>query len=73
MTLKFKVRSFSRAYISSTTTHAKATNVFDSNVLWVRQFIPTTAKCVTLTDDLEVQGHINMHMTLPISASTHAI
>ena len=32
---------------------------FVSNVLWVREFIAATAKCVTtFTDDLEIQGHM---------------
>jgi len=48
---------------------------FVSNVLvlWVIQFIPTTAKCVALMNDLKIQGRVILHMTLPISASTHAI
>jgi hypothetical protein len=64
---------------------------FVSNVFWVREFIAATAKCVTVTDDLEIQGHmifqvylcffacyleylfseiqghVIMHVTLPIS------
>jgi len=28
---------------------------------------------VTLTDDLEIQSHIILFLTLPISASTHSI
>jgi len=31
---------------------------FVFNVLWVREFIAATAKCVTFTDDLEIQGHM---------------
>src|ERR1700733_7128832 len=31
---------------------------FAYNVLWVREFIAATAKCVTFTDDLEIQGHM---------------
>jgi len=30
-----------------------------------------TAKCVKLTIDLEIQGHIILHVTLPISTTTH--
>ena len=28
---------------------------------------------MTLTDDLEIQGHVILHVTLPASASTHSI
>ena len=31
------------------------------NVLWVREFIQATEKCVTLTDYLEIQGHMTLH------------
>jgi len=27
---------------------------------------------VTLTNDLEIQGHMNLHVTLPILGVTHA-
>jgi len=46
---------------------------FVSNVLRVSEFIPPTRICVTLTDDLEIQGHVILHIILPISASTPAI
>ena len=38
------------------------------NVLWVGKFSPGTAKCVNLTDDLEIQGYIILHVPLPIKA-----
>ena len=41
---------------------------FVSNVLGVREFTPATDKCVTLTEDLEIQGHMIFYMTIPISA-----
>jgi len=44
---------------------------FVSNVLWVSEFIPPTPICVTLTDDLDIQGHVIVHVTLPISATKH--
>jgi len=43
-----------------------------SNVSWARAFMPHTPICVTLTYDLEIQVHMNLHGTLPISATTHA-
>jgi len=50
-------------------------NEFDfvSIVLWVRWFIPTTAKCTALTDDLEIQGRMIFHVTLPLPFTTHAV
>jgi len=38
---------------------------FVFNVLWVREFIAATAKCVTFTDDLEIQGHMLFYVTIP--------
>ena len=38
-------------------------NFFVSNVLWVRESIPTSHKCVTPTDDLETQGHVMLYVT----------
>jgi len=35
-------------------------------------FIPPTPTGVTLTDDLDSQGRMILHMTLPISVPTHA-
>jgi len=46
---------------------------FLSNFLWVREFIPPTPVCVTLTDDLEIQGQVILQATSPISATTHAV
>ena len=40
---------------------------FVFNVLWVREFIAATAKCVTFTDDLEIQGHMLFYVTIPSS------
>ena len=37
--------------------------LFVSNVLWVRESIPTSHKCVTFTDDLEIQGHVMLYLT----------
>jgi len=34
--------------------------------------MPGTEKCVTSTDDLEIQGYIILHVTLPISTTAHA-
>ena len=45
---------------------------FVFNVLWVREFIAATAKCVTFTDDLEIQGHMLFYVTIPIVASAHS-
>ena len=42
---------------------------FVSNVLGVREFTPATDKCLTLTEDLEIQGHMIFYMTIPISAT----
>src|SRR5688572_19533799 len=39
-------------------------NFFVFNVLWVREFIAATAKCVTFTDDLEIQGHMLFYVTI---------
>jgi len=36
--------------------------MFVSNVFRVREFIPATAKGVTLTDDLQIQGHMTLHV-----------
>ena len=36
---------------------------FVSYVFWVREFIPTSHKCVTFTDDLETQGHVMLYVT----------
>ena len=36
---------------------------FVSYVLWLREFIPTSHKCVTFTVDLETQGHMISYMT----------
>src|SRR6218665_3118254 len=55
-------------------THAIATNlVFSLIFWWVREFIPPTPVCVTLTDDLEIQGQVILQATSPISATTHAV
>lgn len=35
-------------------------------------FIPGTEKYMTLTYDLEIQGQMILHVTLPISPTTHA-
>jgi len=49
----------------SATTHAVATNLVSFlMLLWVRWFIPTTAKCVALTIDLEIEGRMILHMKL---------
>jgi len=40
---------------------------FVFNVLWVREFIAATAKSVTFTDDLEIQGHMLFYVTIPSS------
>jgi hypothetical protein len=45
------------------TTHAIVMILFVSNVLWVRESIPTSHKCVTFTDDLEIQGHVMLYLT----------
>ena len=39
---------------------------FVSSVLLVREFIPATTKFATFTDDLEMQGHVILLVTLPI-------
>ena len=39
-----------------------------SNALSVREFIPTIPKCVTFTDDLEIQGQIILNV---ISENSH--
>jgi len=57
----------------SASKHAALKIFFVFDVLWVREFIPPTPICVTLTDDLEIQGLVMLHMTLPISASTYGI
>jgi len=44
-------------------------NSFIYNVLWVIKFSPGTAKCVSLTDDLEIQGYVILHVILPISTT----
>ena len=44
------------------TTHAIVMIAFVSNVLWVRESIPTSHKCVTFTDDLETQGHVILYV-----------
>jgi len=36
--------------------------MFVSNVFLVREFIPAIAKGVTLTDDLQIQGHMILHV-----------
>jgi len=36
--------------------------MFVSNVFWVREFIPATTKGVTLTDYLQIQGHMILHV-----------
>ena len=36
---------------------------FVSDVLWVRESIPTSHKCVTFMDDLETQGHVMLCVT----------
>jgi len=35
--------------------------------------MPTTAKCVTFTDELEIQGPMSLNVTLPISSTAHAV
>ena len=35
-----------------------------SNVFWVRKSIPTSHKCVTFTDDLEIQGHVILYVPM---------
>jgi len=57
----------------SVSKHAILKIFFVSNVLWIKEFVRPSPICVTLTDNLEIQGHMILHMTLPISASTHAI
>ena len=47
-------------------------NSFVYNVFWVKKFSPGTAKCMSLMDDLEIQGYIILHETLPISTTAHA-
>ena len=42
-----------------------------SNDLWVMEFISTTEKCVTLTDDLAIHGHLIFHMALPSGGTRH--
>ena len=36
---------------------------FVSSVLWVRESIPTSHKCVSFMDDLETQGHVMLYVT----------
>ena len=58
---------------SSFPTHARATKyVFVSKVFCLRKFIPGTAKSMTLTYDLGIQGNMILHAILPISATTRA-
>ena len=37
--------------------------IFVSNVQRVREFIPPTPICVALKYDLEIQGHVILHVT----------
>src|SRR6218665_1748014 len=57
----------------SASKHAILKIFFVSNVLRVSKFIPPKPISVTLTDDLEIQGHAIWHMTVPISATTRAV
>lgn len=43
-----------------------------SDVLWLREFIPATEKCMALTDYLEIEGHMIFHDLTYISATTHS-
>jgi len=58
--------------VISVSRQATLNNSFVYNVLWVKKFSPGTTKCVTLMDDLEIQGYIVLHVTLPISTTAHA-
>src|SRR6218665_2240915 len=58
----------------SASTHAIATNLVFSLIFYGSgNFIPPTPICVTLTDDLEIQGQVILQVTSHISATTHAV
>jgi len=52
--------------------HAYLEDFFVYNILKVCEFTPPTPVSVTLSNDFEIQGHVILHVTWPISASTHA-